>query len=323
MLGHRMLLRFGLLCLLATSAPIASSAQAQTYPAGPVKFITPFGAGAAAEPAMRFVADHLGRMWGQQAVVVNQPGAAGAIAARAAAVAPPDGQTLFMAIASTFVTLPELQTNLPFNVNDFVPIGFVGEVPIAVTASPTLPVSNLPDLITYSKRHRGGLNAAVGLRGGIVHLAAELFRSRSGAELTSVFYPNSGAAMTDLISGRVPIGMESLAGPMAAGQLKLLAVTSPARLPSRPDLPTVAETLPGFAASGWFVLVAPPGTPAAIAKKVSNDLRAVLALPEVKQRFDALNVSTRTMSPQELSAFIHAERQLWKPVIKQAGLGAQ
>jgi tripartite-type tricarboxylate transporter receptor subunit TctC len=196
-------------------------------------------------------------------------------------------------------------------------------VPIAVAASPALPVNNLPDLIAYSKRQRGGLNAAVGLRGGIVHLAAELFRDRSGAELTSVFYPNSGAAMTDLISGRVPVGMEGLAGPMTAGELKLLAVASPARLSSRPDLPTVAETLPGFAASGWFVLVAPPGTPAPIAKKVSDDLRAVLALPEVKHKFDALNVSTRSMSPHELSAFIHAERHLWKPVIKQAGLGAQ
>ena len=129
--------------------------------------------------------------------------------------------------------------------------------------------------------------------------------------------------MNDLISGRVPVGVEGLAGPMAAGQLKLLAVASPVRLASRPDVPTVAETLPGFAASGWFALVAPPGTSAAIVRKVSDDLRVVLALPEVKQRFDALSVSTRSMSPQELSEFIRSERQLWKPVVQQANLGTQ
>jgi tripartite-type tricarboxylate transporter receptor subunit TctC len=110
---------------------------------------------------------------------------------------------------------------------------------------------------------------------------------------------------------------------MAAGQLKLLAVASPTRLASRPDVSTVAETLPEFAASGWFALVAPPGTPAAIVRKVSDDLRVVLALPEVKQRFDALSVSMRSMSPRELSEFIHSERQLWKPVVQQANLGTQ
>jgi len=156
----------------------------------------------------------------------------------------------------------------------------------------------------------------------MTHLAAELLRSRSSAELTPVFYPSSAQAMNDLITGRVPIGVEGLAGPIAAGQLKLLGVASAARLPSRPDLPTVAETLSGFAASGWFALVAPPGTPATIAKKVNDDLRAVLALPEVKQRFDGFSVSTRLMSPPQLSDFIRSERQLWKPVIKQAGLGA-
>jgi tripartite-type tricarboxylate transporter receptor subunit TctC len=214
-----------------------------------------------------------------------------------------------------------IQPNLPFNVNDFVPIGFVGEVPMAIAASRTLPVNSLSEMVAYSKRQTGGLNVAIGQRAGIPHLTAELLRARSGAELTSVLYPSGSQAMNDLISGRVPIGVEGLAGPMAAGQLKLLAVASVARLVSRPDLPTVAETLPGFAASGWFALVAPPATPAAV-KKVSDDLRSVLTLPEVKQRFDALSVSTRAMSPQELSQFIRSERHLWKPVIKQAGLGA-
>jgi tripartite-type tricarboxylate transporter receptor subunit TctC len=309
--------------LLAIAVSTGRSAHAQSYPAGPVKFITQQRPGGGIDPAIRIVADHLGRMWGQQAVLVNQPGAGGLIAARAAAAAPPDGQTLFFATGTTYFALPEMQPNLPFDVNGFVRIGFVGEVPLAIAVTPALPVNSLRELIALSKRQPGGLNIAAGFRGSMPHLTAELFRSRTGANLTSVHYAGDSQALNDLISGRVPVGVEGLAGPMATGQLKLLAIASVARLSSRPEVPTVAETLPGFAASGWFVLAAPSGTPAAIVKKVGDDLGAVLALPDVKERFDALSVSTRAMSSLELADFIRSERQLWKPIIKQAGLAAQ
>ena len=250
-------------------------------------------------------------------------GRRGAIAARAAASAAPDGYTLYMAIASTFISLPELQPNLAPSINDFVPIGFVGEVPMAIAVSPALPVNSLPELIAYSRTQQGGLNVAIPNRGGIPHLATELFRERSGAELTYVFYPGSAQAMSDVISGRVPMIIEGLAGPLAGGQVKLLAVASPARLATRPNLPTVSETVPGFAASGWFVLVAPPGTPSSIVRKVSGDLRDVLARADVKQKFDELSLSTRPMSSEELGDFIRSEQQLWKPVIKQIGVAMQ
>ena len=311
----------GLFCLLATAVSTGSTVQAENYPAGPVKFITQLAPGGGTDPAMRIVTDRLGKMWGQQTVLVNQPGAGGAIAARAAAAAAPDGHTLYMAIASTFTVLPLTQPNL--NVSDFVPVGFVGEVPIAVAVSPSFPVNTLPELIASSKQQPGILNVAIGNRGGVTHLTAELFRSRSGADLTPVFYPGAAQAMSDVLSGRVPVLIDGLAGPIAAGQLKLLAIASTARLASRPSVPTVAETVPGFAASGWFVLVAPPGTPASIVKKVSNDLGEALAQPDVKERFDALNLSTRSMSPQELDGFIRSEQELWKPVIKQIGLTTQ
>jgi tripartite-type tricarboxylate transporter receptor subunit TctC len=320
---QRLLFQVGLVCLLATPTPAGFSAHAQDYPAGPMKFITQLAAGGGTDPAMRIVIDHLGRMWGQQTTLINQPGAGGAIAARAASAATPDGYTLYMAIASTFISLPEIQPNLPFNVNDFVPIGFVGEVPMAIAVSPTLPVNSLPELIAYSRTQPGGLSVAIPNRGGIPHLATELFRERSGAELTYVFYPGSAQAMSDVISGRVQMIIEGLAGPLAGGQVKLLAVASPTRLASRPDLATVSETVPGFAASGWFVLVAPSGTPSSIVQKVSVDLREVLARPDVKQKFDELSLSTRPMSSQELGDFIRSERQLWKPVIKQIGLAMQ
>jgi tripartite-type tricarboxylate transporter receptor subunit TctC len=126
--------------------------------------------------------------------------------------------------------------------------------------------------------------------------------------------------MSDVISGRVPVLIDGLAGPLAAGQLKLLAIASPARLASRPGVPTVSETVSGLTSTGWFVLVAPPGTPASIVKKVSDDLRTALAQPDIKERFDALALTTRSMSPQELESFIYNEQQLWKPVLKQIGL---
>ena len=320
MRAPRKCLWLGIFCLLAATASIASSAQAQSYPTGPVKFITQLAPGGGTDPAMRIVIDGLGKLWGQQTILVNQPGASGVTGARAAATAAPDGYTLFMAIASTFTVLPLIQPNLPFNVSDFVPIGFVGEVPIAIAVSPDFPVNSLPELISSSKQQPGGLNVAVGLRGGITHLTAELFRSRSGADLTIVFYPGVAQAMSDVISGRVPVVVDGLAGPIATGKLKLLAIASQARLPSRPDVPTVAETVPGFVASGWFVLVAPPGTPAAIVNKVSQDLRAVLAQPDIKEKLEALSVSTRPMSSPELAAFIRSEEALWRPVVQRIGL---
>jgi hypothetical protein len=193
------LLQVGLVCLLATSAPAELSAQPENYPTGPVKFITQLAAGGGTDPAMRIVIEELGKMWGQQTTLVK-PGAGGAIAARAAAAAPPDEYTMYMAIASTFTSLPEIQPNLPFNVNDFVPISFVGEAPMAIAVSPSLPVNSLAELIAYSKTQPGGLNLAIPNRGGIPHQAAELFRERSGAELTYVYYPGSAQAMSDVVS---------------------------------------------------------------------------------------------------------------------------
>ena len=320
---HRSWFRLGLTCLVIVSSCFETSAQAQTFPGGPVKFITSLSAGIGTEPAMRILADKLGQMWGQQTVVINQPGAGGVIAARAAAAATPNGQTLFMAVASTFTVLPVTEPNLAASLNDFVPIGFVGEVPMGIAVSPNLTVNSLPELIALSQKQPGGLDTAVEFRGGVPHLTTELLRSRTAANLNPVFYLAGGVAMGDVIAGRVPVMIQGVSSPIAAGQLKLLAIASATRLQSHPDVPTVAETVPGFTASGWFVLVAPPGTPASIAQKISDDLRVALAAPDVKEKFAALSVSTRPLSPPQLQDFIHSEQQLWMPIVKRLGLVTQ
>jgi tripartite-type tricarboxylate transporter receptor subunit TctC len=311
----------GFLCALAfaTAAPLA--ARAQSYPTGPVKIIVGVGAGSSADVILRVVADHLARHWGQQVVVLNQPGAGGALAIRAAGSAPPDGATLYIALASNFVALPEIQAGLPFDVaRDFVPIGYIGEHPMVVAASPTLGVSTLPELIALAKKRPGELNIAAGNRGSILHFSAEWLRSASGIDATLVHYPGAPQALTDVLGGRVHAmvdALSGLAGAIGGGSVKALAVASEQRLPTHRGLPTVAETLPGFMAMGWFALMAPPKTPDAIARKVSDDLRAILERPELKQRFQELGTYTRPMAPAELASFIADQQRIWKPVIAE------
>lgn len=315
--------RFVRLCLLMVClSPMCwpAVAVAQAFPAGLVRFITPLPAGIGTDPAMRIVAEKLGAIWGRPTAVINQPGAGGAIAARAALSAAPDGLTLFMAIASTFTVLPITAPNMAASIAESVPIGFVGEVPMAVAVSPTLSVKSFPELIALSKQKPEGLNAAVEIPGGVPHLTIELLRARTGAHINPVFYVRGASSMSDVIAGRVPVMVQGLASPIAAGQLKLLAVASPARLPSRPDLPTVSETVPGFAATGWFVLVAPRGAPNSIIEKVNRDLRIALADPQVSGKLAALSISTRPLSPQQTADFLHGEQRLWTPILEHLNL---
>ena len=161
---------------------------------------------------------------------------------------------------------------------------------------------------------------AAAFRGGLPDLTTELFRVRSGAAITAIHYPGSAQAMTDIMSGRVPVLIDGLGGPLSSGQVRLLAVASPQRLRSHPDVPAIAETLPGFAASGWFVLVAPPHMPAALAERINGDLRAVLAEPDVAQTFAALSTTTRDYAPGQVASFMRAEQRLWTPVVERLKL---
>jgi tripartite-type tricarboxylate transporter receptor subunit TctC len=306
---------------LAALALTVGVARAQSYPSGPVKIIIGVGPGSSADIICRIVADRLSRIWGQQAIVFNQPGGGGAIGIRAAGTSPADGSTLYMSVASNFVLLPEMQAALPFNVaRDFVPIGFVGEQPLVITASPALGVNTLPELIAHAKQRPGELNSSAGLRGSVLHLTAEWLRLAAGIDFTILHYPAVPKAMADLIGGRIQMTVDSItgvAGTISSGQLKALAVASERRLPNFPELATASETLPGFVASGWLALMAPPGTPEAVANKISDDLRTVLARPELQQRFADLGTSINPTTPAELTAFIREQQRIWRPVIAE------
>jgi len=312
---------------LATVPPaIAPLAQAESFPSRPVKIIVQTAAGSSLDVMARLVTEQLGQIWGQQPIVVNQAGAGGLLAARATAAAAPDGYTLFMAGGSVFVVLPEVQHNLAFDVNEFVPIGFIAEQPYTLLASNKLGVNSVVELIALSKQHPGGLDSVAGTRGGLQHLTVEWFRNRSGANLNMIHYPGPAQALNDVITGRVPVMMQTIlpiAGVVASGEIKLLAIASAVRLPNYPDTPTISETIAGFTSSGWSILVAPRGTSAAVAQKINDDLRTALARPVLIRKFEEIGSYTRPMTPTELSEFVRSERELWGPIVRQIGIAVQ
>lgn len=307
----------------AVSLMAAWPAAAADYPTGPVKIIVAQAAGGSLDVMLRIVADHLGRVWGTQIVVLNVPTGAGVVATRTTAAAAPDGHTLFMAGASVFTVLPETQAALAPEIAGFVPIGLTGEQPMAIVVSPSVEARSLPELIALSKRSSEGLNCAVSGRNSLAHLTGELLRLRSGANLHFVYYPGAAQALNDVISGRVPIlvnVLPGMAGAIAGNEVRLLAVTSPSRLPAFPGIPAVAEAVPEFNVSGWTALVAPRGTAPAIVGKINDDLRAIQERPEFKQQFETLGVYTRPMSPQQVAGYIDAEQKLWRPLVRELGV---
>src|SRR5438105_601260 len=308
----------------ATAAAVARTAraQAQDFPARPVRIITHSAPGGSPDALLRIVADRLSQMWGRQVLALNHPGAGGAVAARTAAAAAPDGYTLYMPASSAFVTLPGLQANLPLEVpRDFVPVGFVGEQPFFISVASSLGVATLAEFIALAKKRPGEISYAATGRGTLSHLAGEALQQRTGIKLLMVPYLGCTAqALNDVIGGRVPMvidGYPPLAGALSAGAIKALAIGSTRRLPDFPDLPTVAETLPGFSPGGWLALVAPVGTPDAIVHKLSADLGAAATDPATKSRLETTGNYPHPMTPAELLAFIHAEQQMWKPLLEQ------
>jgi tripartite-type tricarboxylate transporter receptor subunit TctC len=308
------------LCGLLALVLSGDRAAAQPYPSGPVKVISDSAPGSAPDVILRIVADRLGQIWGQQVVVLNQPGAGGSPAARAAAASAPDGSTLFMAVSSAFVTMKGAAPNIPIEVpRDFAPVSLIGEQPMFITIAPATGIATLPALIAAAKQRPGEISYAVSGRGRQSHLTGEMLQRRTGIKLLMVPYSGGPTqALGDLLGGRVQMLIEggtALIGAMQSGQLRALAVGSDTRLAEFPDLPTVAETIPDFRAAGWMAMVAPAGTPETIIAKVSDDLKTVLDNPEVRSKLAAAGSYARPTSPQDTVSFIQNEQRSWSPVL--------
>jgi tripartite-type tricarboxylate transporter receptor subunit TctC len=318
----------GVLALAAAIAATAAPARADDYPNKPIRIISDSAPGSAVDVTFRVVMERLGKELGQQIVPVDQPGASGAIAAHAASEAVPDGYTLFAPALSLFISLPGKAANLPVVLpRDFLPVASLLDQPMFICASAKSGIKTLADLITRAKQEPGRVGFATTGIGRITHLTGLLLQSRAGIKLQVVPYTGGpAAALTDVIGGRVPMiieGYSGLAGAIQAHTITVLAVASRRRLPDFPNLPTAAETFPGFAAGGWQGIVAPLGTPQTAIQKINIAMKNVLAEPDLARQMALRGAYVDAMTPAEVNEFINGQQAQWKPVLEafEASLG--
>jgi tripartite-type tricarboxylate transporter receptor subunit TctC len=313
--SHSLIAAAALAILLSTGA-----ARADDFPNRPVKLISDSAPGSAIDVTMRIIADGLSHTLGQQAVLINQPGGGGSIAVHAASTATPDGYTLAMLALSDFITLPGTADNLPIQLpRDFVTVGSLGGAPMFITAAPWLEVKTLPEFIALAKKRPGEFAYGTNGPGRLTHLTGELLQDRAGIKLLMV--PYSGGTpqvLNDMMGKRIALALDSysgIAGAVEAGNAIPLAVASPQRMALLPNLPTVAETLPGYESEGWQILLAPVGTPDAIVQKVNAALIKAMADPTVAERLERLGRDHPPMSPAETFAFVQREQTKWAPIL--------
>jgi len=307
---------------LALTAVISSSARAQDYPAHVVKIVVPFPAGGTADVMPRIIADWLSRKWGQSVIIENKTGAAGNIGAEYVAHADPDGYTLLSAPPPPLVINQNLYPHLDFDPLQFVPTVIIGRVPNALVVNPRRIAANtVPDFIAYARANPGKITSATQGNGTTSHLTSEMFQMMAHVKFQHVPYRGSAPALNDLVAGSVDIMFDNLGVSLAlvkSGNLKLIAVAAPKRMPSLPEVPTIAETLPGFEAAAWFAIVAPAKTPAAVIDKVNAGVNEALQDPDIQKRLAELSAEPVGGTPQATAAYFDEEVERWRNVITSA-----
>ena len=308
-------------------APTITTAQA-SYPTKPIRLVVPFTPGGVTDTSGRLVAERLSRRLGQQVIVDNKPGASGNIGTQLVAAAEPDGYTLLLGFDGTMVINPHVFEKVPFNtVRDFAPVGKIGDAILILVANPAFPAKTLKDAIALSKTQAGGLSYGTSGTGGTPHIAGELFKQRTGANLVHVPYKGGGQAMTDVLGGSIPLVYTAIAGAVQhvkSGKLHGLAVSSAQRATSLPEVPTFIESgVPDFEINSWVGILAPAKTPRAIIMRLNTELNAVLADPEVRERLDALGIGPTPGSPDKFGDEIKRDLARYGQVVKAAGIKAE
>ena len=313
-----------LLRLLGLFLVAVSTASAQEWPARPVRIIVPFPPGGSADLLPRAVSEKLAGRWRQPVIVENRPGAAGNIGADAVFRAEPDGYTLLSAPPPPLVINRLLYPKLSYDSTQFVPVTVIAANPNVLLVHPGLGVNSVAELIALARQSPGKLNYASQGSGSTSHLTAELFKSMAGGlQITHVPYKGTAPALTDLLAGQVDMMCDNLGVSLPhvrSGKLKALAVASKQRFAGLPDVPALAETLPGFESRAWYGIVAPPRTPAPIAAKISAGVADALKNPDVLKRLQELSAEPMGLTPAETAAFIKAESERWGAVIRSAGV---
>jgi tripartite-type tricarboxylate transporter receptor subunit TctC len=309
---------------LAALAVLTLPAAAQNYPNRAVHIIVPFPAGGTADVMPRVVGDWLSRKWGQPVVIENKTGAAGNIGAEAAYRAEPDGYTLLSAPPPPLVINQNLYPKLGFDPTQFAPISVMGIVPNALIVNPDkIAARTVAEFIAYARANPAKITVATQGNGSTSHLTSELFQLMAKVKFVQVPYRGTAPALQGLLAGDVDVMFDNLGvslGLVKSDKLRLIAVGTERRMSALPDVPTIAEALPGFASSAWFAVVAPPKTPDAIVAKVNADIAEAVRDPEVRKRLADLSADPVGGTVPETTAFMRAEVERWNNVIKAANV---
>lgn len=308
--------------LLITVASASSFAQA--FPSKPVRIVIGFPAGGAIDLVGRIIAPKLSDALGQPVVVDNRPGANGALGLDAVAKAAPDGHTIFLGTLGNLSINPSLYPNPQLNIDkQFTPLMLLTSVSFVLYANPALPVNSVAELVAYGKANPDKLNYSSSGKGGLPHLAGELFSSAVGVKMTHVAYKGSAPSINDVMGGQVQFTFESAAiglQHLKTGRLRALATTGLKRPAFLPNVPTVAETLPGFEVVNWFGMVLPAGTPRDVITRLNAEITKVLAMPEVREKLIAQGTDPVGGTPEAFGAFILSETAKWARIIKQGNI---
>ncbi|WP_454752652.1 Bug family tripartite tricarboxylate transporter substrate binding protein [Cupriavidus necator] len=313
----------GGMAVLAMCFTGAASA-ADAWPQKPVTLIVPWAAGGSTDILARVLSEHLTRSLGQPVIVDNKPGASGNIGSAMVARAKPDGYTLLVGSMSTHAMNPALMPNMPFRgVEDFTPLGLLAYVTNTMVVHPSVPAQNVKELIAYAKANPGKLAYASAGPGSTNHLSAVLFEKMAGIQMLHVPYKGGAPAVVDTVAGQTQLlfsaGTQTLPH-VKGGKLRLLAVTESKRSPLLPDVPTVAETVPGYELAVWYGAFGPKGMPADLTARLNREINAVMSLPEVKSRMNAIGVETATSTPQQFGTILHRDADRYGKLIRELGI---
>jgi tripartite-type tricarboxylate transporter receptor subunit TctC len=307
----------------AELSAMSRMAWAQAYPSRPVRVIVGQAAGSGSDTAARLIGQFLSERLGQQFVIENRPGAAGNIGTEAVVKSPPDGYTLLLASTPNTITAT-LYDKLNFDfMRDMAPVASIIRNPLVIVVNPSVPAKTVPELIAYAKANPRKLNMASPGNGTPNHVSGELFKMMTGVEMVHVPYRSGGPALTDLLGGQVQVMFPATVSAIEyirAGRLRALAVTTATRSELLPDIPTVAEFVPGYEASNWFGVCAPNATPAEIVEKLNNEINAGLADSKMKARLAELGGDVLALSPAAFGKLIAEDTEKWAKVVKSAGI---
>jgi len=301
-------------------------ALAQEYPGKPIRIVVPLAAGGGTDLLARVIAGKLREKFGQPVTVENRSGASGNIGAEAVFKAPPDGYTLLFTQPAPLAVNKALYAKLAYEPEQFVPIALVSMQDILLAVNPAVPARNLQELIAYARANPGKLNFGSSGAGSAPHLAAELFNAMAGVKMVHVPYKGAAESMAATLGGQVDLTFFAFSTALRnaqAGKLRAIAVGGTKRNPQLPDVPSIAELLPGYSATSWTALVAPPGTPAPVAQKLAQAISEIVKMPDVQGRLIDAGDESFDSTPARMAAFLREESQRWGNLIKAVGITAQ